>query len=161
MKVIPDVLREVVSVCRELYGDRLVALAVFGSVARGTSRLNSDIDLLVVADDLPARRLERVREFSVLDKKFGNVQISPLLKTVSEIREGSPLMLDMVEDAIILYDKDGFLQQQLHLLKKRLARLGAKRIWQGSLWYWDLKPDYQPVSCSRYEHLLPSRMFVS
>jgi hypothetical protein len=25
-----------------------------------------------------------------------------------------------------------------------LAHLGARRVWLGNAWYWDLKPDYRP-----------------
>ena len=47
---------------KEHYGSRLVACAVFGSVGRGTPRYESDIDLLIVARDLPRGRLNRVEE---------------------------------------------------------------------------------------------------
>jgi hypothetical protein len=36
-----------------LYGDNLVSLVVYGSVARGRARRDSDLDLLVVFEDLP------------------------------------------------------------------------------------------------------------
>ena len=44
------------------YGDRLAALAIFGSWARGTATPASDLDLLVVGEPLPPSRKER--EFS-------------------------------------------------------------------------------------------------
>jgi len=28
-------------------------------------------------------------------------------------------------------------------LRARLRRSGARRIWRGTQWYWDLKPDYR------------------
>lgn len=139
-----EVLDKIASACREFYGGRLVSLAVFGSVGRGTARPDSDIDLLVVVDDLPARRMERVKEFLAVEKRFSKLQLSPILKTPSEIRQGSPLMLDMVDDALILHDRTDFLQKQLDILRQKLTLLGAKRIWQGNFWYWDLKPDYHP-----------------
>lgn len=70
--------------------------------------------------------------------------LSPILKTPEEVAAGSPLFLDMVDDARILFDRDGFLQRAFAGLAARLARLGAKRIWRENMWYWDLKPDYQP-----------------
>jgi hypothetical protein len=50
----------------------------------------------------------------------------------------------MVEDALVLYDRNEFFAQELARLQKRLTQLGAKRVWKGNAWYWDLKPDYQP-----------------
>jgi hypothetical protein len=67
-----------------------------------------------------------------------------VLKTPAEIEHGSPLLLDMVDDARILYDRDRFLERALAALRARLNRLGARRIWLGSAWIWDLKPDYKP-----------------
>jgi len=28
--------------------------------------------------------------------------------------------------------------------RERLDRLGARKVFQGDRWYWDLKPDYKP-----------------
>ena len=50
----------------------------------------------------------------------------------------------MVEDAKILFDRDVFFGVVLERLRKRLKELGARRIWRGNVWYWDLKPDYKP-----------------
>ena len=43
-----------------------------------------------------------------------------------------------------LYDRERFLERALAAFGARLARLGARRIWRGSAWIWDLKPDYRP-----------------
>ena len=72
------------------------------------------------------------------------IDLSPLIKTREEALRGSPVFLDMVEDAIIVYDKKGFFEGVLGRLRKKLAVLGAKRVWQGNAWYWDLKPDFRP-----------------
>lgn len=29
-------------------------------------------------------------------------------------------------------------------LRARLSQLGARRIWRGNAWYWELKPDLKP-----------------
>src|SRR5579862_8219136 len=42
-----------------LFGDTLVSVVLFGSVARGDATPNSDIDLLIIASGLPAGRLAR------------------------------------------------------------------------------------------------------
>jgi hypothetical protein len=50
----------------------------------------------------------------------------------------------MVEDASILFDRNGFFSKILDRLRARLKELGAKRVWKGNIWYWVLKPDYKP-----------------
>ncbi|MEM1909276.1 MAG: nucleotidyltransferase domain-containing protein, partial [Thermofilaceae archaeon] len=77
-------------------------------------------------------------------EKLGyTIEFSPILKTPEEAARGSPLYLDMVEDAVILYDKGGFFQGILKRLAKRLEALGAERVKYGKLWYWRLKRDYR------------------
>ena len=70
--------------------------------------------------------------------------LSPIFKTPAEVTAGSPLFLDMTDDARILYDRDAFLASAFSDFSARLARLGARRIWRDNTWYWDLKPDYKP-----------------
>lgn len=137
--------------CQSFYGERLVSLVVFGSVGRGTPKPDSDIDLLIVADLLPDGRIPRVRDFDAVERSVASGgpaklahRLSPIFKTPAEVRRGSPLFLDMLDDGRLLYDRDGFFAKELAALKGRLDKLGAKRIWRGEAWYWDLKPDFKP-----------------
>ena len=133
--------------CQTHYGERLWTVAIFGSTGRGTERPDSDLDCLVVADGLPQGRLARVLDFqaveSLLPKAIGD-RLSPLFKTPAEVEAGSPLFLDMITDARLLFDRDHLFQRRLDRLRARLDDLGAKRHWLGSAWYWDLKPGYRP-----------------
>lgn len=145
---VTKLLNRLTNLCKEHYGERLIALAVFGSVGRGTPRPDSDIDLLLVIRDLPIGRIARVKEFAAIETSLNvgvktQFELSPVFKTPEEIESGSPLMLDMVEDARMLFDRGGFLKLALKNLNERLQHLGARRIWQGNAWYWDLKPDYK------------------
>lgn len=148
-------LAHVTSAARRHYGDRLISLVVFGSIGRGTPRPDSDLDLLIVADGLPDGRIARVRDFEPVEKALAielmaarrtgfTTECSPVFKTPGEVQAGSPLFLDMTDDARVLYDRDGFFSRALDRLRERLAQLGARRIWRGNAWLWDLKPDYRP-----------------
>jgi predicted nucleotidyltransferase len=150
-----ELLKALVAELQVTYGSRLVACAVFGSVGRGTPRCGSDIDLLLVVHDLPRGRFQRLEEFLPVEARLeplltaGDLEhpaiaLSPVFKTPEEVEAGSPLFLDMVDDARILYDPDGFLEQYFDRLRARLCQLGARRIWRGNAWYWDLKPDLKP-----------------
>lgn len=138
---------------KEVYGNRLVSLAVFGSVGRGTPRPDSDIDLLLVADDMPRGRLKRMAEFNQVEAKVKaclpqlhhiSVDLSPVLKDRDEVLAGSLLFLDMLEDARILYDREDFLFNCFQRQKMRLAELGAVKHYRKGAWYWVLKRDYRP-----------------
>ena len=76
--LLSDTLRAV----KSHYGERLLTFAVFGSVGRGTQRADSDVDLLLICDPLPAGRIRRIEEFSKVEK-----QLEPTLASL-EKRDG-------------------------------------------------------------------------
>ncbi len=61
-----SVARGVASELRDLYGERLKSVVLFGSWARGDAHPESDIDLLVVLDEVRSRRLELDRMNEIL-----------------------------------------------------------------------------------------------
>lgn len=147
-------IEKLVEALKRKYGDRFISLIIFGSVARGEMRKDSDIDLLLIIDSISKRRLERQKEFIEVEKEMEGylnalfdegyfVDFSPIIKTPEEAMRISPLYLDMVEDAIIAYDKDDFFKNILENVRNKLKELGSKRISMGKRWYWILKPDYR------------------
>jgi predicted nucleotidyltransferase len=156
MREAKEVLLEALAqACKGFYGDRLLSLVIFGSYGRETEGPDSDLDFLLVARGLPDGRMPRVEEFCTVEHALGttireawargnHVTLSPHFKTPEEASRGSILYLDMVEDAKLLVDRNGFFASILDSFRDRLASLGARRIWSGSRWYWDLKPDFRP-----------------
>ncbi|BCU69871.1 nucleotidyltransferase domain-containing protein [Stygiolobus caldivivus] len=143
-------LNKMVKILEEEFGDDLVSVVLYGSVARGDNRRDSDVDLLVVIKGLPKdSMLKRIRLFETkVEDRLGleelwskgyYISLSPVLKTPEEAEKFSPLYLDMVYDAIILYDKDLFFTRILQKLRERLEELGAERVKMGKRWYWVLK----------------------
>jgi len=150
-----SLLSRVTTAVRHHYKRRLVTLAVFGSVARGSQRSDSDVDLLLICDPLPRGRMRRIEEFGELENRLEpllaslskegiSTSLSVILKTPAEVLRGGPIYLDLVEDARLLYDRGGFFKGFLDQLRNRLRKLGARRVWRGNAWYWDLKPDFKP-----------------
>jgi len=125
-----------------------VACAIFGSFARDTATCESDIDILIVADNLPQGRIKRIIEFETVEenlmRKHKDILFSPIIKTPQEVRMGSPLFWDMTEHIIILYDRNDFFKDFLQSVAERLKKNRARKITKGSAWYWILKEDYSP-----------------
>jgi len=149
------IIESVGSNCVQFYEERLVSVAVFGSVAKGTMGPNSDIDLLLVVKELPHGRIARVTEFNEIEKAVsGTIErenslgitptLSAVFKTPQEVLRGSPIFLDMTDTVRILIDQDNFLANYLNGLRERLNDMGAKRISKGGGYYWLLKPDMKP-----------------
>lgn len=153
-EVFDRLLAETCLATKQVYGERLVTLAVFGSVGRESLRPDSDIDLLLVVDELPRGRMARMAEFAAVESAMAShladaanagvsTSLSPVFKTREEVCRGSLLFLDMIEDTKILYDRDRFFTRFLERFRERLAKLGARRVWRGNAWYWVLKAEYQ------------------
>jgi predicted nucleotidyltransferase len=149
-----SLLEKLTKLLQEEFQDKLISVVLYGSIARGDNRKDSDIDLLLVIKDLPKTITERVILFDKVERKLDDdimrlmdegyyVTFSPILKTPEEAMRFSPIYMDMTEDAIILYDRNGFFRKVMEKTKKRLKELGFGRVWLSEKsWYWR-KRDYK------------------
>ena len=133
----------------------LESFAVYGSVARGSASNNSDIDILLVSESFRGSLGRRMDELYGIEKAlegelgwlrkhgiYTSLSFYPLRR---EEAEKLPLLfLDLTEEAVILYDKNLFLENILSRLKSKLLAHGARRVALNKhSWYWDLKPNYK------------------
>ncbi len=106
--------------------ERVLAVVLFGSVARGKAGKYSDIDLLIIADvssrldfmdDVRTRlkSVEYVREKLV--RKDLNMYISPFVLNRDDLKEFSPIYLDILDYGIQLYQRDSTLDDFFHSLR--------------------------------------------
>lgn len=72
------------------------------------------------------------------------IELSPVFKTSAELEAGSLLLLDMTDQARILFDRDDILRVRLDRLAEKLRRWGSRRVRRGGGYYWLLKPDLKP-----------------
>ena len=135
-------------------GDNIVSIVIFGSVGRDEFDKTSDVDILIICNQLPKSCFKRSDFFIDVEEKLKETGselyssghhpfLSPIIKTTAEAKIITPLYLDMVEDAMIIYDRDDFFAGILQKLKQKLDKLGSKRIYRNGKWYWDLKPSYK------------------
>lgn len=127
----------------EALGSNLVALAFFGSWARGEEKEWSDIDVLLIAQELPEDPFER--RWLVQEPILGLSErpISVLARTVEEFSEDvSPLHLDLGLDAIVFYDPHGFLTRRLKRVQELIKEAGLMReeMASGLAWRWKDSP---------------------
>nr|WP_276321753.1 nucleotidyltransferase domain-containing protein [Saccharolobus shibatae] len=147
-------MEKLIKLLLEEFGDRLISVVVYGSVARGDNRKDSDVDLLIVISRLPKTLTERIMLFEKVENKIEDyieklmnegyyISFSPIIKTPEEAIRFSPIYMDMTEDAIILYDRDNFFRKVLEETRERLLKLGFERVWiSKKTWYWR-KKDYK------------------
>lgn len=141
-----------VEAVKERMGQRLLAVALFGSVARGQATEESDIDLLVVVNEQPSIALQECLFARRQVEPYPLRRISPIVSTQEMLQQNFLILLDILDHGIILYDPEGVLSDLLSRLKHRLEEWGSRKVQlpDGS-WYWELKPDRKPGETLSYE----------
>jgi hypothetical protein len=145
----------VVAEYRAALGDDLVAIALFGSVARGEAGPESDLDLYVVTRSARSllldphldrtRQIRESAEYRLLARQGYRPDPMPVFQTEEQLVAHPWILLDIAHQGVVLYDPEGVLARELEAVRRRLVELGARRVERpdGS-WYWDLKPDWRP-----------------
>jgi len=154
-RALRDAAERYTELLRATLGDNLVSVVLFGSVAREEATADSDIDLLIVCEELPQGRFARLRLLDDADRRFDDdlarlrsqgidTRLARLIRSRHEAGWVVPLYLDLVQDAQLLHDKGGFVASVLARLAQSLERLGAERRIRGRVRYWVLKRDFVP-----------------
>jgi len=108
---------EYVKAVREKLKPKLILL--HGSIAKGTFGLGSDVDILIVADELPRNPNERLELLYALDRT--RAPIDAKAYTPNEVRKmlskGHPLIMDALEDGKVLYAEEEYLRELLREFK--------------------------------------------
>lgn len=118
------------------FGEFLKAVVIFGSSARRTAINRSDIDVLVVVDDLSIRMSEEIVEAYkiIIEKTIATVSTklhvtSMTLTSFWEyVRAGDPVAINMLRDGIALVDSSFFEPLQL-LLRQGRIRPTKESVW--------------------------------
>jgi len=122
-------LKECASELEKLLGDELLGLLLFGSWARGEAREDSDVDVFVVLKSLKgveARAFvykvvaERVKRAVTLV----DARADELFKEELEL---TPLLLNILVDGIVIYDKTGKLSELTAKTKQLVEKANLTR----------------------------------
>jgi len=143
-----DVRRELAPVVQALekgLGDRLLAVVLFGSRARGDAKAESDWDMLIIARDLSGRHLSRYRAIKAILPPIWRGRISILAKTPDEFESHLPtIYLEIALDGLILYDSEGYASSRLERLRRLIQTLDLRRVKRGEdlVWQWGRFPGF-------------------
>lgn len=117
-------------------GNLLKAVVIFGSSARQTSKPKSDIDLLVILDDVTVNfTRDMVEAYRIIVQKL-IVKISPKIHVTTVrftsfweyIKNADPVGINMLRDGVALIDT-GFFDPLQILLKRGRIRPSEEAIW--------------------------------
>ncbi len=127
--MVPDVFRgipyydEIVRYVERLTRELKPCLVVlFGSAAKGTFGLGSDIDILVVSDLLPLNFQERSKRLFFLNDTFAPIE--PFGYTSDEFRtmllKRHPMALSALSEGTVLFKDEHFYGEVLELFERAL-----------------------------------------
>jgi len=124
-------------------GNRLVAVVLFGSRARGDAKPWSDWDLLVIAEGLPEHPFDR--QLLINRMLFGKCDggVSVVARTPQEFESHVPsLYLDIALDGRVIYDPAGYAAERLATLRRLIEEAGLyrERTTAGDIWRWKKRP---------------------
>jgi len=108
------VIRDLKDLSVSAYGNRLVALVIFGSVARDTYSPESDIDLLIILKDKNSSSEEYDFYFDKIESRLKfpfPMVINPIFLSTDELSPELSFLWDT--EFIILFDRDNFFQKFL------------------------------------------------
>ncbi|MDP6845440.1 MAG: nucleotidyltransferase domain-containing protein [Candidatus Nanoarchaeia archaeon] len=124
-----DIARRFAKIVNAELGDLVSALVLFGSAARGSSKKSSDIDILIVTDDVHINmNKELVETYRIIIQKAVakvnpdrlHIQTLPLTTFWEYVRAGDPVAVNILRDGIALIDKGFFDPLQILLLNGRI-----------------------------------------
>lgn len=144
-------------VLKEHLKEHLVAMGIFGSVARGTSIKESDIDVIVIVKDLNMSLLERTKHFlqlknnpiiteeiAFLRSQNYNPQLNCYIRQPEELKINY-FTMDLSHDMKIMFDI-GFLKQFLNKIEEKIKEKGIKRVYlDEQKYYLDLGLEFGEV----------------
>ena len=90
-------------------GDEIAFIVVFGSAAKGKWTVRSDLDVFIgLSVDDGLRLIDRIGQFA--DLAEGNLEVFPYARSEwKRMFDGlHPLLLEVLEDGIVLFDKGDF-----------------------------------------------------
>ncbi len=134
---------QAVEALRIALGERLVAVVLFGSQARGEATEESDWDLLVIARELPEGFFDRhlFLKRALPDDSRGSISI--LGRTPEEFeRRLASIYFDIALDGHVLYDPLGYASHWLGKVRKLIEQKGLfrERSEAGDMWKWRKQP---------------------
>ncbi len=110
------------------WGNNLVSIVLFGSYASAKQTSTSDIDILVIADNLPSSKKDRLSLILSITRKYLSLgkSVSIVLHSREEILNGfefyNPLLLSISENYKLLYDDMNFFINLMRAINNKIAK---------------------------------------
>lgn len=151
-KVFRPYIKNFLTFLKEELNEDLISLILYGSVARSTWNKESDIDVLLIVSnkffkqfneqkisEITIKFYNKFREDNLYDD-YKNHSIQILTLSINDLEKFRTLFYDIAIDGIIIYDTNNIGVELLTKYRKRIEKLGIKRIFlDKNDFYWKRK----------------------
>jgi len=135
-----NTLKRIVDRIRAKLGEDVVSIVLFGSMTRGDFTESSDIDVLVIARNLPDDWRDRDKIILEL-AEIGSAHRRPVHITLTDeyemnasVEQGAPLVFGLHDANRVVFGRGGFFEKLMKRLDDNMLRWGVRKIRNGE-WF--------------------------
>lgn len=109
---------------------KVKAAAIYGSWAKGTQKEDSDIDILMIADEVNSKKQKRGSEIATIKEHISldyplDILLLKTEECISNFKNHNPLFLDIACEGIVLLDESDFLKS---LIEETNAYISERKL---------------------------------
>ena len=135
-----NILKQIVDRIKNRLGEGVLSIVLFGSMTRGDFTESSDIDVLVIARNLPDDWRDRdkiVLELAEIGFRYGrpvHITLTDEYEMNASIEQGAPLVFGLHDANEVVFGRDGFFEKLMKRFDDNMKRWGVRKIRNGE-WF--------------------------
>lgn len=135
-----NILKRIVDRIKDKLGEDVLSIVLFGSMTRGDFTESSDIDVLVIARNLPDDWRDRDKillELAEIRFDRGrpvHITLTDEYEMNASIDQGAPLLFGLHDANRVVFGRDGFFEKLMKRFDDNMKRWGVRKIRNGE-WF--------------------------
>ena len=135
-----NTLKQIVDRIRVKLGEDVLSIVLFGSMTRGDFTESSDIDVLVIARNLPDNWRDRDKILLELAEiKYGHrrpvhITLADEYEMNASVEQGAPLVFGLHDANRVVFGRDRFFEKLMKRFDDNMLRWGVRKIRNGE-WF--------------------------
>jgi len=135
-----NILKPIVDRIRDKLGEDVLSIVLFGSMTRGDFTASFDIDVLVIARNLPDdwrgrdKILLELSEIRSDHRRPVHITLTDEYAMNASIDQGAPLVFGLHDANRVIFGRDGFFEKLMEQFENNMKQWGVRKIGNGG-WF--------------------------